>query len=68
MNTEKTQLEVESQPSCLGAVISRFFGVYSPEDDLLKVCKTKKRAMYERAIYEGQHGEGFYVDRVWMYP
>lgn len=50
------------------AVISRFFGVYSPEEDLLKVCKTKKRAMYERAIYEGQHGEGFYVDRVWLYP
>jgi hypothetical protein len=50
------------------AVISRFFGVYSPEDGLLKVCKTKKRAMYERAIYESQHGEGFYVDRVWLYP
>lgn len=52
----------------LPCVISRFFGVYSPREDLLKVCKTKKRAMYERAIYESQHGEGFYVDRVLLYP
>jgi hypothetical protein len=50
------------------AVISRFVGVYSPEDNLLKICKTKKRAMYERDIYESQHGEGFYLDRVWLFP
>lgn len=52
MNIDRTSLENKNQPSCLGAVISRFFGVYSPEEGLLKVCKTKKRAMYERAIYE----------------
>jgi hypothetical protein len=28
MNTEKTPLENESQPSCLGAVISRFLLVF----------------------------------------
>ena len=68
MKKEQNLQEQQKQVLNIPAVISRFFGVYSPEDCLLKVCKTKKRAMYERAIYEGQHGEGFYVDRVWLYP
>jgi hypothetical protein len=29
MNTEKTSIENESQPSCLGAVIRRFYAVFS---------------------------------------
>jgi hypothetical protein len=29
MNTEKTSLENETKPSCLGAVISRFYAVFS---------------------------------------
>ena len=65
---EYTKIQEPQGNGVLPCVISRFFGVYSPEEDLLKVCKTKKRAMYERAIYESQHGEGFYVDRVWLYP
>jgi len=29
MNTEKMPLENENEPSCLGAVISRFYAVFS---------------------------------------
>jgi len=29
MNTKKTLLESQNQPSCLGAVISRFYAVFS---------------------------------------
>ena len=68
MKNESEKIDSQQGNGVLLCVISRFFGVYSPEEDLLKVCKTKKRAMCERAIYESQHGEGFYVDRVWLYP
>jgi hypothetical protein len=63
-NIAKEILDLQLQQTA----ISRFYGVYSPKDDLLKVCKTKKRAMYERSIYEKQHGDGFYIDRVLIYP
>jgi len=33
MNTDKTSLENESQPSCLGAVISRFIYLITNETD-----------------------------------
>jgi hypothetical protein len=33
MNTDKTPLENESQPSCLGAVISRFIYLITNETD-----------------------------------
>jgi hypothetical protein len=53
MNTEKTQLEAESQPSCLAAVISRFYAVFSDYgtdfsqrsiwfDDINKAIKVKQ--------------------------
>lgn len=62
-NLIKTKTEI-----VLPCIVSRLKGVYSPENELLKVCKTTKRAMYERAIYEKEHGDGFYVDKILLYP
>jgi hypothetical protein len=45
---------------------TRLFGVYSPEDDLLAVHATEEGADDNKANYEKQHGEGFYVDYVML--
>jgi hypothetical protein len=48
MNTEKSSLEVQTQPSCLGAVISRFSieERFRLEEKLVKMI-TEKRPYYK---------------------
>ena len=42
--------------------MSKLFGLYSPEGDLLSVHKTEIGANKNKERIEAQHGEGFYVD------
>lgn len=41
-----------------------FYGLYSPEDDLLSVHSTKFGAKENLKQFEKDHGEGFYIDTV----
>jgi hypothetical protein len=52
----------------IAGVGTRLFGVYSPEDDLLAVHATEEGADDNKANYENQHGEGFYLDYVMLQP
>lgn len=52
----------------IAGVGTRLFGVYSPEDDLLAVHATEDGAEDNKANYEKQHGEVFYVDYVMLQP
>jgi len=49
-------------------VDTRIFGVYSPEDYLLALHVTEDGAEQNKANYEKQHGDGFYVDYVMLQP
>lgn len=40
------------------------YGLYSPEDDLMFVHKTKQGADLNKDIYQKAHGEGFYVEPI----
>lgn len=40
------------------------FGLYSPEDELMFVHKTKEGAKKHQYEFEKAHGKGFYVDSV----
>ncbi len=44
------------------------YAVFSPEDDLLAVHATKHGAEENKAKYQKEHGEGFYVDSVILNP
>ena len=41
-----------------------FYGLYSPEDDLLSVHYTIFGAKKNKEQFEKTHGEGFYIDKV----
>ena len=52
----------------IGGVSTFFFGVYSPENDLLAVHATEDGAEKNKINYEKHYGDGFYVDYVMLQP
>ena len=68
MKKEPISHHPQTQAINIPVVISRYIGVYSPENELLHIHKTKKGAMKHRNEYEAQHGEGFYIDNVVVLP
>lgn len=71
MSTDKTSLENESQPSCLGAVM-RWVAVSerTPETNVLCLCATEYG--YSFRYWKGNHFEGEHVANEpkvthWMY-
>ena len=65
MNTDKTSLEAQSQPSCLGAVSSRLFAVMVDEYVILKLFWKKEDAEKELEVYKREHKDAlFFVDEV----
>ncbi len=65
MNTDKTSLENENQPSCLGAVSSRLFAVMADEYVILKLFWKEEDANKELEVYKCEHKDGlFFVEEV----
>jgi hypothetical protein len=65
MSTEKTLLENESQPSCLGAVSSRLFAVMADEYVILKLFWKKEDADKELEVYKREHKDALlFVEEV----
>lgn len=61
---EETSKYNETAQLGMGAVSNRLFGLYSPEDELMFVHKTKEGAKKHQYEFEKAHGTGFYVDSV----
>jgi hypothetical protein len=65
MNTDKTSLEAQSEPSCLAAVSSRLFAVMADEYVILKLFWKKEDAEKELEVYKREHKDAlFFVDEV----
>jgi hypothetical protein len=65
MNTNKTSIRNENQPSCLGAVSSRLFAVMADEYEILKLFWKKEDADKELEVYKHEHKNAlFFVEEV----
>lgn len=63
MSTENVSNE-EKGNGVLADVSTSLYGLYSPEDELMFVHKTRVGAKKHQYEFEKAHGLGFYVDPV----